>query len=109
MKVPFALAATRSGGGWQSSEKTLVDGIGGFPLFSEVRSAGDLFDLDRPAASQQDRAGAFAENHSARRMLKWLDRWRGTKQAPFAVGVAQKPVGFLGTDHQAVIEGVARP
>lgn len=48
-------------------------------LFSEVRSGSDFFDLKTAGTAEQDRAGAFAEDHAAGRFLKRLDRRRGAK------------------------------
>src|SRR5204863_2673984 len=57
---------------------------------------------------EQDRPGAFAENHSARRFLEGPDWRRGTEQAPFAVSVAGKPISFFGGDNEAVVEAIAK-
>src|SRR5205085_9576094 len=72
-----------------------------FPLLGEVRAAGNLFDSDRTVTSEEHGAGAFAQDCAA------LNGRRRTKQPPFSVGVAQEPVGFLGADNEAVVDGVA--
>src|SRR5439155_26499972 len=65
-----------------------------FALFPKVSPAGDLFDRNgtrrgESLQGEEDRAGAFAHDHSARWVLEWFNRRRGTKQAPFAICVAQ--------------------
>jgi hypothetical protein len=94
--------------GWSCAElgKDLFDVGGRFALFPEIRSSRDFVDLNAPGPAQQDGAGAFADDHAARRLLKRLDGRGGAKKPPFMVGVAKQPVGFLGPDDEAVLERV---
>jgi len=56
-------------------------------------------ELDRAVAPEQDRARAFAQDHSPGRLGERLDRWLASEQAPLAISVAKQPVGFLRADH----------
>ena len=80
-----------------------------FAPVSEIGAGGNFLDGNgtgqRPSLQRKEkRAGAFAEDHAARRDLEWLDGGRGTEETPLVVGVAEEPVGFLGADYEAVIE-----
>ena len=66
----------------------------------------DRFDFDESLPPKQNCTGTFTENRSFGWFVKRLDRRRGTEEPPFLIGVAKQPVGFLGTDDQAVVQFV---
>lgn len=106
-KRSIGVGGDEVGRGFAKFSEDLSDSSMSFTLVREVRAAGDPFDSSWTGGGEQNRAGAFAEDRAPWWLSKRFDGRRGTKEAPFAVGVAEEPVGFLSGDNDAVIESVA--